>query len=198
LAVQKVLTTDQRIRPVDRFGYSVYSVVVLADPRQIEIVEGLRAIARSPRANTIAHIALVSMFCEIPSVSDVEQRVRDVASRRGPIEIRFASERWQVVDDVACFCAVRTPELNGLRADLKAAIDPISATTSSVPDRDWEPRFTIWYECPPENRAAARAALEKAPPLGTGFTATSLEFVGRDGTAYDGHWLRINAFPLRG
>lgn len=196
--MQRVLSTDQRIRPVDRFGYSVYNIVVLADPRQIEIVEGLRAYAKSPRANTVAHIALVGMFCDIPSVSEIEQRVSDVASRHGPIEIRFDSKNWQINEDVACFYAVRTPELNKLRADLKAGIDPISTTTSALPDRDWKPRFTIWYECPPEHRTAARTALEKAPSLGTGFTATSLEFIGRDGSAYDGHWLRIKAFPLRG
>ena len=196
--MQNVLSTDQRLRPIDRFGYSVYNVVVTADPRQMEIVEGVRVYAKSPRANTVAHIALVSMFCDIPSVARIEQIVREVASRHGPLEIKFDSTKPQIIEDVACFYGIRTSEFNKLRADLKAGIDPISTTTSSVPDKDWKPRFTIWYECPLEHRAAAKAALDKAPSLGTGFTVTSLEFIGRDGPAYGGHWLSIKAFPLRG
>jgi len=188
--------TDPRLLPNDRFGYSVYTVVAHASPEQVRMVADVRAAIEMARAAIPAHVTVRGTFHAIESLDDMRGMLREVAAGHEQARVEFGPGDWRfTVQDGghdAVMPCVTTPGLLALHEVVDAAIRPRS---ENAYDDGYRAHMTLCQDCTGEQIERAKA-LVAGLDIGTGFTMSSVELMGRVGPAFGGGWELIESFPL--
>ncbi len=188
---------DSRTLPDDEFGYSVYTVVALADRHQIDAVDGVRNAIGLVRATIQAHVTIRGTFFDIASLKDLRESIARVASEQRHASVEFSPGGWKFVRSesgrhAALMPCETTPDLLALNKAFDQVIRP--ASTNAYRD-EYKAHLTLCQDCTDEQIAEAER-VSKDLDIGDGFEVRSVQLMGRVGPAFGGEWKLIESFPL--
>lgn len=190
---------DSRTLENDRFGYSAYTVVALANPDQVSKVDAARTAIGLNRATIQAHVTVRGTFFDIESLDDMRALLRGVAEAQKPAKVEFSPEGWKFIrrtpgQHIAIMPCETTPGLLALNAVFDEVIRPRSQ--NAYPD-EYRAHLTLCQDCTDEQMDEAERIAAQLD-IGDGFKASSVHLMGRVGPAFGGEWKAIESFPLGG
>ncbi len=188
---------DSRTLTNDRFGYSAYTLVALADPAQISAVDAVRNAIGLKRATIQAHVTIRGTFFAIPSLDDLIGTIRPVASEQAYATVEFSPPGWKFYRREsgrhgAIMPCETTPQLLALNKAFDSVIRPIS--TNAYSD-EYRAHLTLCQDCTDDQIAEAERLAEDLD-IGSGFEVKSVQLMARVGPAFGGEWKLIESFPL--
>ncbi len=184
----------------DRFGYAVYSVVVLADPETWRSVQAVRDAVAAQRAMMPAHVTVKGTFCRIEDLDQIMAVISRIAAATERVYVRFAggaNQSFGRADLQSGFQGIQvTPDLRALHMSLYDSLSPVSILAYGPEGESYHPHLTVYAE-PAPGRGDLAHELASKLDLGAGFTASSMCLMGHVGTPYRGEWKLIKEFDFR-
>lgn len=198
--VGKVKTVNPYDLSNDRFGYSVYGVVLFASEDQQRKVQVVRDAVRNRRSMLPAHVTVKGPVCEIPDLETIRSLVGSVASMTAPFAVNFEGRPdARTLPNGEVFAGqpiAKTLELVAVHNRLIEVLQPITTNAYRLDATgEYHPHLTIYHE-PEPDLAAHGEKLLSTLDLGTGFEATGLHLVAHVGTPYRGKWELLNFYPF--
>lgn len=187
------MTVDSATLPDDRFGYSVYAVVIMAPREIMQMVGALRQTLKIARPMIPAHVTVKGTFYDIPDLEDLRKRLAGVAGRMQSFRLRFDGQQAANEGKHRFFVMQRSRELMNLHEDLESLINPISK--NAYGDQEFQPHLTIFERVTKEQAAAGGTLAEFMDP-GAGFIATAYSLMARQGSAAEGRWVEVQRYAL--
>lgn len=187
------MTVDSANLPDDRFGYSVYAVVIMAPREIMQMVGGLRQTLRITRPMIPAHVTVKGTFYDIPDLDELRKSLSGLAGRTRSFRLRFDGQQHANEGKHRFFAVQKTYELESLHRDLESIINPISR--NAYGDHEFQPHLTL-YERVSEQQAVTGQALAEFMDPGAGFIATAFSLMGRRGKSADGTWVEVQRYAL--
>lgn len=184
----------------DRYGYSVYGVVLLASDAQQRKVQTIRDSVRNRRSMIPAHVTSKGPVCEIPDLETIQSLVGTVASMTVPFTVKFDGRpivrRLPNSEIIAIQPIAKTMELVALHRRLLEVLLPMTTNAYDADATgDYHPHLTIYHEPEPELATQAEKLLSNID-LGTGFDVAAVHLVAHKGRPYRGEWQLIQYFPF--
>jgi len=187
------MTVDSANLPDDRFGYSVYAVVIVAPREIMQMVGGLRQTLRITRPMIPAHVTVKGTFYDVPDLDDLRKRLAALATRMRSFRLRFDGQQHANEGRHRFFAVQKTYELMNLHRDLESLIGPVSK--NAYGDHEYQPHLTIYERVTEEQAATGQVVAEFMDP-GAGFIATAFSLMARKGKAADGTWVEVQRYAL--
>lgn len=184
--------------PNDEFGYSVYTLVALANANQVAKIDGVRTAIGLTRATIQAHVTVRGTFSTIESLDGLRDLLRQTASENHAVSVVFGADGWSYFNrgtgrNSGIMPCDTTPELLDLHSAFDRVIRPIS--TNQYPD-NYRAHMTLCQDCSEDQIEQARV-LAADLDIGAGFDIESVQLMGRVGPAFGGEWKMIDSFPLK-
>ncbi len=190
---------DQQIyaAAADRHGFGRYSVVLHAPADLAAALQRFRHEIGMAHVGTEPHVSLVSGLHDLVDLDALIRALRLAAARHAPASVTFETPALHInPDGAAAFRVVVTPELAALRGAVVEAAQGL-VRGAPPPGAGWWAHLTLYQGADPAQTERARR-LGPALDLGPGFTAASVDLVGRLGSPPGGTRAIIDAAPLQG
>jgi hypothetical protein len=184
------------IQSADRYGFGRYSIVIHAPATIADAVGQFRAAIGMAHVITEPHVSLLSHLHGLADLEELVGRLRQMAAGERPVQVEFAEPELSINGDSATLGIRASADLLALRGAAGCLLQGVMRSSSS-PDAPWRPHLTL-YQGGDDETAAKAKRLGRSLDLGRGFTASSVDLVGRLGTPPGGVRRVIESAALRG
>ena len=182
-------------QPNDSFGYSCYTLIILASDGIMAKGQEIEQKSGMTRAKIPAHITVKGTFYGIESIEDVKHIIRSITEKTPTFQISFEGAVSHWWDSGGALAVPVSAELQTLHDALVEALSPLG--TPAYQDDPYRPHMTYVQSMLPGGLGKAKELVGKMD-WGDGFQARAVDLMGRIGPAEDGRWTLVESFPLMG
>ena len=180
-------------QPDDRFGYSCYSLVLIAPEDIIAKANDIKRNSGMTVAHLPAHITIKGTFYGIESLDHLKQTICSITDNTKPFYVGLKEAKLHWSDKGGGLTIPVTSEMQELHDALVAAVSPLA--TAAYHDDPYRAHMNFVYDSTPEGLEHAKKQAAQTD-FGDGFLAKFVDLVGRQGKAYGGEWKLIDRIPL--
>ncbi len=177
----------------DEFGYSCYTIAIMADTDLTERLLAVERAAGQERAKIPAHATVKGTFYGITSLKGLKQEIRTIATRHKPFSL--AIDDWKFVgpDGNVILGFPVNPEIQSLHDDLVTSISPLGKP--AYRDDPYRVHMSVVNDVNPEGIEIAKARIAEIDFSG-GLKVDAVHLLARDGVAWGGVWKKLETFRL--